>query len=101
AKSEVRMRFRGILSLHAALLFWAAPIYSQTLGTVTGEVKDTTGAIIPGVAVTVRNPETNVSRSVVTNEEGIYAVPALNPGMYEIKALKTGFKTATRSSIEL
>jgi hypothetical protein len=62
------------------LLFatWSAValfLYSQTLGTVTGEVRDSTGAVIPGVEITVRNTETNVSRSVTTNDDGSIRYP--------------------------
>src|SRR5437867_2681459 len=92
-------RFFPLLSLAGFLL--APSVFSQTLGTVTGEVRDSTGAVIPGVEVTVRNTETNVSRPVATNESGAYTVPALNPGIYEVRASKSGFKSATRSNIEL
>src|SRR5262249_27245438 len=92
------MRFCRLGSLS---LFFAATLAAQTLGTVTGEVKDSTGAIIPAVDITVRNTETNVIRSVATNDAGVYTVPALNPGMYEVKASKSGFKSATRADIVL
>lgn len=49
----------------------ASAVYAQTLGTVTGEIKDASGAVITGVEVTVRNTETNVARSAVTNEDGL------------------------------
>jgi hypothetical protein len=73
----------------------------QTLATVTGEVHDSTGAAVAGATVTVRNTATNGVRIVTTNDEGIYAVPALIPGMYEVKTEKAGFKAATRTNIEL
>ncbi|MSV30309.1 MAG: carboxypeptidase regulatory-like domain-containing protein [Bryobacterales bacterium] len=79
----------------------AARLHGQTLGTMAGEVRDSTGAVIPGANVTVRNTETNVARGVSTNEDGIYSVPALNPGMYEIRVEKNGFKSASRGNIEL
>ena len=73
----------------------------QTFGTVTGEVKDATGANVAGATITARNTGTNGIRNAVTNEEGLYTIPALVPGMYEIKAEKPGFKSASRTSIEL
>jgi hypothetical protein len=87
------------LAICATLL--AGSLSAQTLGTVTGEVKDTTGAVMAGAAVTVRNTATNGLREAVTNEEGLYTIPALNPGVYDIKAEKTGFKTASRAGVEL
>ena len=74
---------------------------AQTLGTFTGEVKDSTSAAVSSATVTVRNTATNASRIVATNEEGIYTIPALVPGMYEVKAEKPGFKAATRTGVEL
>ena len=72
--------------LFSAVLCTASLLSGQTLGTVTGEVKDSTGAFIAGVDVTVRNTETNVVRAVTTNDAGAYTVPALNPGLYDVKA---------------
>ena len=92
------LRFLPLLSVAAVLL---SPAYSQALGTVTGEVRDSTGAIIPDVEVTVRNTETNISRTMATNESGVYTVPALNPGLYDVRASKSGFKSTTRGTIEL
>lgn len=74
---------------------------AQTLGTITGAVKDSSGAAVAGALVTVRHPSTNAVRDTVTNNEGIYTVPALVPGIYEVKAEKSGFKVSTRSNIEL
>jgi hypothetical protein len=83
------------------LISMGCALHAQTLGTITGEVKDATGANIAGAAVTVRNVGTNGVRNVVTNEEGLYTVPALNPGNYEVKVEKQGFKSATRAAFEL
>jgi hypothetical protein len=96
------LAWKRILPLFcAAWLAATTSLYSQTLGTVTGQVRDSTGAVIPGVEITVRNTETNVSRSVSTNDDGLYSVPALNPGLYEVKATKTGFKASARGDIQL
>jgi len=74
---------------------------AQTLGTVTGEVKDSSGAAIAGAAITVRNTATNGIRNAVTNDEGVYTIPALVPGLYDVKAEKPGFKATSRTGIEL
>jgi hypothetical protein len=98
------MRFplsRFFLSSALSALFAAAGVQAQTLGTITGEVRDATGAIVPAAAVTVLNTATNGIRNATTNEQGIYSIPALNPGIYEARAEKEGFKAATRRGIEL
>src|SRR5438270_286401 len=66
----------------------------QTTTAITGTVTDSTGAILPGVSITVRNDETGAVRETVTNEAGHYAVQALRPGKYSITATLKQFKTA-------
>ena len=53
-------------------LFLCAPGYSQTLGTITGEVKDESGATVPGATVTAQNVATNAVRTQVSNQAGNY-----------------------------
>src|SRR3972149_7837732 len=51
-----------------------------TRATISGTVRDSSGAVLPGATVTVTNPETNMVRTVVTDVLGYYRVPALEPG---------------------
>jgi hypothetical protein len=74
---------------------------AQTLGEITGEVRDTTGASVPGVNVNITNTATNAKRSSVTNDAGIYSFPSLPPGVYSLKAEKQGFKSATAANVEV
>ena len=83
------------VALLAALSFLLAPAaYSQTFGAITGEVKDTSGAAVAGAQILVRNTATNATRTVTTNEEGVYSIPALNPGVYDVRAERQGFNPA-------
>ena len=80
-------------------LMWSlvcAPAFAQSLGTITGEVKDSTGAVVPGVTVTVVNKATNATRTTASNPFGLYDVPALPPGTYTVKSELDGFRTVTR-----
>ena len=77
-------------------LVLCSPGFAQTLGTITGEVRDASGALIPGVTVTVVNKATNATRVGVTNDVGLFDFPALPPGPYTVKSEIDGFKTATR-----
>jgi hypothetical protein len=74
------------------------PCSAQTLGTITGEVKDTSGAIVPGVTVTARNNATNAVREGTSNEAGAYSFPAMPPGTYTVKAELQGFKTVQNTA---
>jgi hypothetical protein len=62
---------------------------------------DSSSAVIPGVSVRVTNPSTGFAYSGVTNEEGIYRVPYVNPGYYEITYEAQGFKKLARSNIQV
>jgi hypothetical protein len=80
----------------------AAPMFAQTnTGRVTGTVTDATGAVIPGVDITVRNPATGLIRNAVTNESGTYQVPLLPVGTYEVQAALAGFATEVRSGVTI
>ena len=68
---------------------------------LNGVVKDSTGAIMPGVAVSIANQATNVVRSTVSNQQGIYSLPALPPGTYRLSAGSAGFRTLQRDGVQL
>ena len=79
----------------------AAYLQAQTQGEITGVVRDSSGAVIPGATVTVVNPSTNFTRTAITNEAGVYSFPALQPGRYNLKVEIPGFRTHTLSDVEL
>jgi hypothetical protein len=81
-------------------LFLSTPAFAQTLGTITGEVKDSSGASIPGATVTAQNVATNAARTQQSNEVGAFAFPAMPPGTYLVKAELQGFKNA-QNEVEL
>jgi hypothetical protein len=69
--------------------------------TITGRVLDPTGAVIPGVTVTIVQTGTNFTSSTVTNSEGLFRVLSLQPGMYRATFEAQGFMRAVREGIEL
>jgi hypothetical protein len=94
------IRMYRILSLVVVCVFLACPSFAQTLGTITGEVKDTSGAVIPGATVTAQNNATNAIRDGQSNTAGVYSFPAMQPGTYTVKAELQGFKTV-QNTVEL
>ena len=72
-----------------------------TTGQIQGLIQDANGAVVPGVNVEVKNLETNLSRTVTTNEDGRYVALALPPGNYSVTASKTGFATTLIPSTPL
>jgi len=78
----------------------ASPQQSASSGLV-GQVTDSSQAAIPGATVTVTNVGTNAQRSVMTDAEGRFSVPALPPATYHIKVELQGFRTAELSNFVL
>ena len=73
---------------------------AQTIrGTVTGTVSDSTGAVLPGVTITLTNVATGVSATAVSNQQGGYTVPLVPPGTYEVAAELSGFKKYLRTGL--
>ena len=70
-------------------------------GAISGTVADSTGAVLPGVAVTVTRVDTNVTSNAFTDGKGVYSVRYLNSGVYTVSAKLDGFKTVMRKGIEV
>ena len=81
-------------------LFLSVSAFGQRVtGSIDGRVTDPSGAILPGVEVTVTNESTSQTRVVVTNETGLYNVPLLTSGTYSVQASLPGFRTEVRRGI--
>lgn len=65
-----------------------------TAATLSGTIKDETGGTLPGVSVAVHNRDTGLTRAVTTDANGLFTVPGLLPGNYEVTATLQGFTTA-------
>src|ERR1700722_10258967 len=78
-----------------------APAQAQGDASMWGSVSDSSGAVIPDAAVTIRNLETGIVRAVVTDEAGRFNAPALSVGHYEVAASKAGFQVDRRTGISL
>src|SRR5439155_23184459 len=88
------------LQLLFITLSLSGPVYAQgTTGTILGVVQDSSGAVIPGVSVTVKNLNTGITRTVTTDEGGRYTIPDLSLGSYEVEGQLPGFQTEVRSGI--
>src|SRR5579859_1948642 len=79
----------------------ASAAAQETTGTITGVAKDSTGAVLPGVTVAVKNVQTGRTADVVTNLSGIYTAPLLQPGEYEVTFTLSGFQSRTIKGIQL
>jgi len=84
--------FVGLLLAMALLGFESKPVYGQVeAGSVSGTVKDLTGAVVAGATVTGKNLATGAERTVQSGENGQYNFTGLNPGTYEVTVASAGF----------
>ena len=94
-KSKVAL-FGLLISLSAAMTF-----AQTTTGTISGTVKDATGAVLPNAQIQVLNQDTGVSRTLQSDASGHYSAILLPLGNYQVTATVQGFETEVRSGIEL
>jgi hypothetical protein len=90
--------------MHPSLAFLLFPVVllsQRDTGTISGTVRDATGAVAPQVSITVTNVQTNFTFRTATGEAGNYVAPALRAGQYSIAAELTGFKKEVISGIVL
>src|SRR5712664_1467362 len=95
------MSKRRIWSVLCMVIFSVLPAVAQTQAGISGVIHDPSGAVIPGVTVTVTNPATYFVRSAISNEAGVYNFPVLQPGVYNIKVELPGFRTIEQNNVEL
>src|SRR5438552_11559488 len=91
-------------SVAIVILILIAGIHAHaqvSAGAVLGTVSDSSGALIPGVAITVTNEGTNQSRQAITSETGTYRVEPLQAGSYTVTAELSGFRKEIRSKINV
>ena len=95
------MRFSVVLAVALLAATASLAVAQITSATISGTIKDQTGGVLPGVDVVVKNLDTSLTRSVVTDSNGYYTVPGLAPGKYETRATLQGFTTAVQTGIAL
>lgn len=96
--------FRVLVTLMAILAMAGPAAYAQGGGStsaLSGTVTDTSGAVIPGANVVVKNNGTSAEYQAVTSESGTFTVPALGPGGYTVTVTLMGFKTAVLNDVRI
>lgn len=91
----------SVAALAVAFLFAQTAPAQTSFGTIVGNVTDETGAVIPGVTVTVTNEGTGSVRVVSSNETGGYTVVSLPPAVYSVESELTGFSKTLQAGIRL
>ncbi len=97
-----RARTFGILIAACAYVLASAPLVRAQDAGISGVVKDTSGAVLPGVTVTAASPVLiEQQRVAVTDSEGRYTITPLRPGLYTVTFALAGFGTLVREGIQL
>src|SRR3989442_3543168 len=96
------MSFRNFFSTLLVFVFGAQVATAQVnTATISGTLRDESGAVLPGAVVTVQNQDTGISRSLTTNQTSRYTAPALRLGNYQGNRQLPGFQSQVRSGIAL
>src|SRR5256886_6580193 len=102
-RAGISLRLFGFLTAIVVLIAfepWQA--FAQTAtATIVGVVKDSSGALMPGVSISVKHTETGQTRTTISTDSGAYNVPLLPVGAYEITTTMPGFKQQVRTGINL
>jgi hypothetical protein len=96
--------------LHTGMLLLAMMVACSTTvsaqgggasASLSGTVTDTTGAVVPGATVAIKNNATSTQFEAVTNDGGYFTVPAVDPGSYSVTVTLTGFKTVVLNDVRV
>ena len=102
---SVAERWVVALTLFFALVFGLAfsahPAWGQATAAINGTVLDSAGAVVPGANVVLHNRDTGLDRPAVTNQDGQYVMPDVQPGNYDLRITKAGFVQAVETHIIL
>src|SRR5579885_3674098 len=91
----------GLLLLSLLIFLFTGTSFAQVTASMSGTVKDSTGAVIPDATVTVKHTETGLTRTAQTDANGSFSIPSIPVGQYEVTFEKPGFKTQVRQGINL
>ena len=99
----LKKKILSLMVLSMLLFLFIEPaVYAQgTTATISGLVRDQTGAVLPGVNIQVTNHDTGNVRTTVTDEAGRYRVPALEAGTYTVQGSLPGFRTVVKEGVAL
>ena len=100
--THITAKAARLLVVLAMFLFaWLSSLCQTTTATLTGVVRDSSQAVVPQVKITLKNVARGTSRVTSTDGEGQYNLSGLEPGVYDLRAERTGFSTELKSGVVL
>ncbi len=97
----VHSRLGAVVLVVLAFLSSGTASAQVATGSIAGTVSDSTGQVVPGAQVTIREVSRNTTTTLVTDGSGVYTAPFLVPGTYQVQVELQGFKTWIRPGIIL
>ena len=91
----------GLFCLVAFLASAGAALAQRTTGSIIGRVTDDSGAVLPGVTVTIKGETIVGTQTSVSNDQGLYRFAALPPGTYTLTFSMSGFTTLNRPGLKI
>src|ERR1700735_4001195 len=96
------MNFDRVTPMTVVVVLIGHCLYAQvSSGTITGQITDSSGAIMPNVQVRVTRVDTNVIRDLITDSAGIFVALNLLPGNYRVDATESGFQQQSKVGLVL
>jgi hypothetical protein len=96
-----RNRFKSTQWMCLTVCFAALALAQSERGTITGAVRDPSGASVPSAAVIITNQATKIAIHASTNDSGEFTVPNLQPGTYVVRIEKQGFRPSEERGLSL
>ena len=90
---------RRVLLCAVLSLTFSGFVAAQTTATLSGSLVDSSGGLLPGVQITIRQLTTGFTRSATTGADGRFVIAGISAGPYELRAELSGFRPATRADI--
>src|SRR5436853_2390335 len=91
----------GLSTVLVVCVLGSGVAWGQATAQISGTVRDSSGAVLPGVEITATQTDTGIVRTTITNETGFYVLPSLPLGPYRLEAALTGFRTFAQTGIVL
>lgn len=92
---------KWMLTVPLSLIFFCCAVNAQFSAAVQGIVSDATGAVLPGVNLSLTSDETGRSLATISNETGFYRIGNLGPGSYSLRVQMPGFQTKLLEDVQI
>ena len=99
---QCSLRMRFVLALGLCLVGLSPNMaHAQATGSISGTIKDQSGAVLPGVTIEATSAATNNVRTATSGPDGFYTIPLVQPGVYSVKATLSGFSASNRTGLKV